>query len=107
MWIVDQGNNRVVASRARVAGVYTTASKVIGQTDFIYSTANLIVGSEIWINFGGGVAIDSTSTPPHLYIADTRNNRILGFNNAYSVESSFRHADSESRPGDRPARSPS
>jgi uncharacterized protein (TIGR03437 family) len=85
MWIVDQGNHRVVAFANQGGGVYNTASRVVGQTDFIYGTPNLIVGSELWINGGGGIAIDSNSTPPHLYIADSLNNRILGFKNAYSV----------------------
>jgi uncharacterized protein (TIGR03437 family) len=86
MWIVDQGNNRVVAFANQGGNVYSTASRVLGQLDFIYGTANLIVGSEIWIsNYGGGVAVDSNSSPPHLYIADTLNNRILCFNNAYNV----------------------
>jgi uncharacterized protein (TIGR03437 family) len=85
MWIVDQQNNRVVAFANQGGGVYSTASRVIGQTDFIYGTPNLIVGSELFINGGGGVAIDSTSNPPHLYVADTLNNRVLGFKNAYSV----------------------
>lgn len=86
MWIVDQGNHRVVAFANQGGGVYSTATRVIGQTDFIYGTANLIVGSEMWLSgYGGGVALDNNSTPPHLYIADSRNNRILAFNNAYNV----------------------
>jgi uncharacterized protein (TIGR03437 family) len=86
MWVVDQGNNRVVAFANQGGSVYSTASRVLGQIDFIYGTANLIVGSELWISgYGGGVAIDSNSTPPHLYIADSLNNRILGFNNAFNV----------------------
>ena len=85
MWIVDQSNNRVVAFAPQGGGAFNTASQLVGQTDFIYGTANLIVGSEIWVSGGGGVAIDSTSTPPHLYVADTLNNRILAFNNAYNV----------------------
>jgi uncharacterized protein (TIGR03437 family) len=91
MWIVDQANNRVVAFQSQGGGVYSTASRVIGQTGFNYGTANLIVGSELWISvnpntpYGGGIAIDSSATPPHLYIADTYNNRILAFNNAYNV----------------------
>jgi uncharacterized protein (TIGR03437 family) len=86
MWIVDQGNNRVVAFANQGGSVYSTASRVLGQLDFIYGTANLIVGSEIWIGgYGGGVAIDNNSSPPHLYIADSLNNRILCFNDARNV----------------------
>src|SRR5262249_41567108 len=39
---------------------------------------------------GAGIAIDKTSSPPHLYVADTYNNRILGFRDVRNV-----------RPGDR------
>jgi uncharacterized protein (TIGR03437 family) len=86
MWIVDQGNNRVVAFANQGGNVFSTASRVIGQLDFIYGTANLIEGREIWISgYGGGIAVDNNSTPPHLYIADSLNNRILCFNNAYNV----------------------
>jgi uncharacterized protein (TIGR03437 family) len=96
MWIVDQSNNRVVAFPSQGGGVYSAASRVLGQTDFIYGTANLIVGSEVWIaspsGSGSGIAVDMTSctqvqpvvcsSAPHLYIADSLNNRILGFNDA-------------------------
>ena len=97
MWVVDQGNNRVVAFANQGGSNYSSvASRVVGQTDFIYGTANLIVGSEFWMGVeGGGVVVDSSSCtatqpvtcskPPHLYIADTRNNRILGFNDARNV----------------------
>ena len=34
---------------------------------------------------GGGVIVDSSSNPPHLYIADTYNNRILGYRDARRV----------------------
>ena len=97
MWVVDQGNNRVVAFANQGGSTYSSvASRVIGQTDFIYGTANLIVGSEFWISgYGGGVVVDSSSctttkpvtcsSPPHLYIADSENNRILGFKDARNV----------------------
>lgn len=86
MWIVDTLNNRVVAFANQGGGVYSTASRVVGQLDFVYGTANLIEGRELWIGgYGGGIAIDGNSTPPHLYIADTQNNRILGFNDARKV----------------------
>ncbi len=34
---------------------------------------------------GGGLVVDTSSNPPHLYVADTFNNRILGFRNALTV----------------------
>ncbi len=97
MWVVDQANNRVVAFTSQGGGVYNSATKVLGQTDFIYSGANMLDGSGLWFGNGGGLAVDSTScsapgsatitcsSPPHLYIADTVNNRILGFKDARAV----------------------
>ena len=53
---------------------------------------NLVEGREF--DFGGGntgydagVAVDFTSSPPHLYVADTYNNRILGYNDLRNVQS--------------------
>jgi uncharacterized protein (TIGR03437 family) len=86
MWIVDQGNNRVIAFANQGGGVYTIASRVIGQKDFIYGAPNLIEGRELSIGgFGSGVAIDGNSNPPHLYVADSLNNRILAFKDARNV----------------------
>ncbi len=124
MWIVDQNNNRVVAFTSQGGGVYSSASRVLGQTDYIYNGVNLLEGRELWLSSsqfagggialpvvqfghdpegisssqfaGGGIAFDNSSctlglnvaactTTPHLYIADTLNNRILGFKNGLSV----------------------
>jgi uncharacterized protein (TIGR03437 family) len=86
MWIVDALNNRVLAFANQGGGLFSTASRVVGQTDFIYGTANLIEGREINISgYGGGIVVDSNSTPPHLYVADSLNNRVLGFNDARKV----------------------
>ena len=100
MWIVDQGNHRVVAFPTQVQGA--TASRVLGQKDFIYNGANLLEGRELWLSTafcpqsipqcGGSIAVDpngctasSCSSNPYLYIADTLNNRVLGFKNALKV----------------------
>lgn len=70
------------------------ANRLLGQLDFPYNSLNLIEGREVGFtdNFGscsvngafpfsagGDVVIDSVSNPPHLYIADPVNNRVLGF----------------------------
>ncbi len=96
LWVVDQNNNRTLAFANQGGEVYSTASRVLGQTDFIYDTVNLIVGSELWVSgYGAGMAVDKTSctatqpvtcsSPPHLYIADSQNNRVLGFYDARLV----------------------
>ena len=60
----------------------TVAQYVLGQTDFMHSNANYITASTM--SSPSGVAIDKSSTPHHLYVADTSNNRVLGWNNAAS-----------------------
>lgn len=93
LWVVDKGNNRVLSYSVNGTFISNGATVVVGQTDFPFNAVNLIEGREVWIAandstnslFGGGIAVDKTSNPPHLYIADTFNNRILGFRDARAV----------------------
>lgn len=91
LYVADAGNQRILDFPVS-GGTFTAAARVLGQTDFIYNAPNLIEGREFYLfgytaglsnaNVvlpGGGVAIDTASTPPHLYVADAGNNRILGF----------------------------
>ena len=90
MWIADTGNNRVLAFSPTSTG-YTGASVVVGQIDYIYNAPNLIVGQEVWLSGGlpsgsaSGIVVDKNSNPPHLYMADPGNNRILCFKDARIV----------------------
>jgi len=36
--------------------------------------------------YPAGVALDTSVSPPHLYVADTINNRVLGFNNFNALQ---------------------
>jgi len=98
LWIADAGNNRVISYPASgsFADSFLTATVVVGQTDFSFNAPNLIEGREVWnagaitVNntlqtVGGGIVVDKRSNPPHLYIADTFNNRVLGFRDARAV----------------------
>lgn len=94
LWIADTGNNRVLDFPQQSGGTYSAASHLAGQVDYPYNSPNLIEGREVYfpsassiVNLpfaGGGIAIDHNSTPPHMYVADTANNRVLCFNNAYN-----------------------
>jgi uncharacterized protein (TIGR03437 family) len=87
IWIADSGNNRVL-SFVQQNATYSVATRLVGQLDYPYRSVNLIEGKEVYLYSGvgyGGVAIDYHSSPPHLYIADSFNNRILCFNDARSV----------------------
>ena len=70
-----------------------TADQVLGQPVFTLNTANFVDGAGF--NFSSdaqvvdliepnGIAVDTKATPQHLYIADTQNSRILGWDNADS-----------------------
>lgn len=89
VFIADSRNNRVLGFPIQ-GGNISAATRVIGQLDFIYSAPNLVEGRELFLyngqipetNFifgGGGLAVDTSSDPPHLYISDSLNNRILGY----------------------------
>lgn len=94
LYIVDSGNNRVLAFPQQAGGTFTVATRLLGQTNFQYNSLNEIDGREVGFSdntgscsvsgalpflVGGSAVIDGSSTPPHLYIADPLNNRVLGY----------------------------
>jgi uncharacterized protein (TIGR03437 family) len=90
LWIVDAANNRVLVFAPQASLSYTLpASRVVGQLDYPYNSPNLIEGKEVWFfgNQTGAAAmvVDKSSSPPHLYVADFYNNRVLGFKDARAV----------------------
>jgi uncharacterized protein (TIGR03437 family) len=91
--VADSGNNRVV-ELPYSGGNFGAASSVLGQDNMTSNAPNLIEGKEFRFTVpvsntqseaGAGVVIDASSGTPHLYVADTYNNRILGFNDARKV----------------------
>ncbi|MEO5925757.1 MAG: hypothetical protein ABIR70_18205 [Bryobacteraceae bacterium] len=83
MWIVDTGNNRVLAFASTGPFNYPTATRLLGQLDYDLNSTNLIDGRELFIAGssyrGSALAVDRNSTPNRLYVADSLNNRILAF----------------------------
>ena len=94
LYVLDAGNQRLLVFPQQSDGTFIAANRVLGQLDFQYNSVNLIEGREVGFtgNFGscavngvfpflvgGDVAIDSSSDPQHLYIADPLNNRVLGY----------------------------
>jgi uncharacterized protein (TIGR03437 family) len=95
LFVVDSGNNRLLVFPLAGLGQNASATRVLGQDDFPFRSANLIEGREMNFYQGsgsgdGGLVIDLVSSVPHLYIADTYNNRVLGYLDARKV-----------RPGDK------
>ncbi len=94
LYVVDAGNNRALAFPQQQTGGFSTATRLLGQSDFPFNSLNRIDGREVGFSgntgscsvhgalpflLGGSAAIDASSTPPHLYIADPLNNRVLGY----------------------------
>ncbi|MDP9053826.1 MAG: hypothetical protein M3N93_05930 [Acidobacteriota bacterium] len=86
LYVADAGNNRVIVmpqSGSLPNATFGPASRVLGQDLLTLNAPNLVEGKEFDFgtqSFDAGLAVDLTSNPPHLYVADTYNNRILGFN---------------------------
>ena len=79
LYIADTVNNRVV-TLPYSAGSFGPASQVLGQGRMDTGSINYIEGREFsFISGDAGLAIDSTGSTPHLYVADTGNHRVLGF----------------------------
>jgi sugar lactone lactonase YvrE len=58
------------------------ADGVLGQVNFSFSSQNFVDGAGLFTNTGinfGAVAIDKTVNPNRIYVADTPNNRVLGW----------------------------
>jgi hypothetical protein len=91
VFVADSGNNRILVFPAGVTGPTGTAGRVIGQLDFPYRAPNLVEGKEFGFSgsanaVSGSAILDYSSTPPHLYVADTLNNRILAFRNFTALQ---------------------
>jgi len=102
VFIVDQANNRVVVSTITDEGKgFTPATRMLGQFDFALRAPNMLdasgfggammsvaSGSTIYsFALGPALAVDHVSDTPHVYIADTLNNRVLCYSDARALNS--------------------
>ncbi len=88
LFVADAGNNRVLVYPN--AGQSAAATVVLGQSDFPYNSPNSIHGREFYfgpsyLGYDAGIAVDSSTSTPHLYVSDPNNNRVLGFADARKV----------------------
>lgn len=77
IWVVDSFNHRVLRHAFGAGQVVGNAEAVLGQVAMNAGAPNLAEGREV--NYPGGIAVDYSSDPPRVYVADTFNNRVLGF----------------------------
>jgi uncharacterized protein (TIGR03437 family) len=83
--IADTGNNRVLAMPQQTGPSFGPASHWLGQDRSDTNSINLIEGREFNFQADAGLAVDSTGSTPHLYVADSNNHRILGFRDLRKV----------------------
>ncbi len=89
LFVADTGNHRIIVFPIASGLPAASGSRVIGQLAPTFNTANLIEGREfsLFSSAGAGsIVIDRNASPPHLYVADTANNRILAFNDYLHVK---------------------
>ncbi len=79
LYVADQANNRVLEFNEFGAPGNKVANGAGGQIDRAHNGPNYV--DAVGENSPGGIAIDATSQPPHrhLYVADSVNNRVLGW----------------------------
>jgi uncharacterized protein (TIGR03437 family) len=93
LYVADTVNNRAL-DLPFIGYTFSPATRVLGQDRFDMRAENLIEGREF--NFlasttagtlaDAGLALDTGSGTPHLYVADPYNNRVLGFNDYRSLK---------------------
>ena len=91
LYVADSGNNRVIVF-PQSGSNFGPASRVLGQDAFNLNAPNLTEGREFDFqslssgSTDSGLAVDLSSNPPHLYVADTYNNRVLGYKDLRSIQ---------------------
>lgn len=81
VYVVDSGASRVLAYNAASAGA--RASRLLGQGSFAPSAGNRT--DNIGMDSPSGIALDRSAQPPHLFVADIANNRVLGWRDAQNL----------------------
>ena len=84
LYLSDTGNNRVLVLPLQ-GTTLGAATRVLGQDRLNTNSINLIEGREFEFSPDTGLAVDSTGSTPHLYVADTGNHRVLGFKDLRAV----------------------
>ena len=79
LYVADQANNRVLEFNEGGSPGNKVANGAGGQPDVSHNAPNYV--DAIGENSAGGIAVDASSDAParHVYVADTINNRVLGW----------------------------
>ena len=84
LYVADQANNRVLEFNEFGSPGNNVANGVGGQIDRAHNAPNYV--DAIGQHSPGGIAVDATSQPAHrhVYVADSANNRVLGWKDVTS-----------------------
>jgi sugar lactone lactonase YvrE len=89
LYVADMANNRVLVFAETAAPSNTVAKGAAGQGSNAgapnLATNDVNVVDAIGFDAPISVAIDTSSTPAHLYVVDTLSSRVLGWNDAASI----------------------
>jgi uncharacterized protein (TIGR03437 family) len=92
LYVADSGNHRVLVL-PQSGSSFGSATAILGQLQADVNSPNLLEGRELnFSNQDAGLAVDFSSEVPHLYIADTYNNRVLGYYDLRNLQPG-QHAD--------------
>src|SRR5579885_114999 len=81
LMIADTNNNRVLKwPYSNASGPGAVATVVIGQVNFSHNSPNTVDATALCAP--AAVAIDKSVSPNRLWVVDTNNNRVLGYNSA-------------------------
>lgn len=90
LYVADTGNHRVLVFPQLPTGNFADATRVLGQVAMNYHAPDLVEARGLNLVAGGsadsGIAIDVKTDPPHLYVADTYNNRVLGYRDLRKIK---------------------
>ncbi|MES1261092.1 MAG: hypothetical protein ABUS49_05080, partial [Acidobacteriota bacterium] len=95
LYVADSLNHRMIVL-PRTSGGFGPATRVLGQDSLSLNAPNLIEGREFDFTSisssasDAGLAVDLSASPPHLYVADTYNNRILGYKDLRNLQPGVR-----------------
>jgi sugar lactone lactonase YvrE len=83
-YIADSANNRLLALNSPLTSSTSTFSgRVLGQVSFAHNGINEVDGEGYSTSWG--VAIDRSASPNRLYVVDSQNSRVLGYQNVTTL----------------------
>lgn len=88
LFVADTSNHRMIVLPGSASTGFGPGTRVLGQDVLTTDAANLLEGREFNFSAGAdaGIAVDLNSNPPRLYVADTYNNRVLGYKDIRNIQ---------------------